>query len=91
MSSQTKLDFNRANAQPSTEPISTEGRATSSRNSVGHGLTATPNPLFAADTEAQSNFAQHIRKLRKDCFPAGTLEEQTFRRYAFATFQINRA
>ena len=91
MSSQTKIDANRTNAQQPTGPTSAEDRATSSRNSVSHGLTATPNPLFASDTEAQSNFAQHIQKLRKDCIPEGTLEEETFRRYAFASFQINRA
>ena len=87
MASQTKIDANRTNAQQSTWPTSTDGRATSSRNSVSHGLTATSNPLFASDTEAQSNFAQHIQKLRKDCIPEGTLEEETFRRYAFATFR----
>ena len=91
MSSQAKLDANRANAQHSTGPTSAEGRATSSRNSVSHGLNATPDTLFASDTEAQDNFAQHIQKLRKDCLPEGALEEETFRRYAFATFQINRA
>ena len=56
-----------------------------------HGLNASPDALFASGTEAQTNFAQHIQKLRKDCLPEGTLEEETFRRYAFATFQINRA
>ncbi len=91
MSSQAKLDANRANAQHSTGPTSAEGRATASRNAVSHGLTANPNTLFASDTEAQNNFAQHIQKLRKDCIPEGNLEEETFRRYAFATFQINRA
>ncbi len=91
MSSQAKQDANRANAQHSTGPTSPAGKATSSRNAVGHGLSAQPNILFASDTEAQNNFAQHIQKLRKDCLPVGTLEEETFRRYAFATFQINRA
>ena len=81
MSSQTKIDANRTNAQQSTGP----------KNSVSYGLAATPNPRFACDIEAQSNFAQHIQKLRKDCLPEGTLEEETFRRYAFATFQLNRA
>ena len=52
---------------------------------------ATPNTLFASDKEAQTGFVQHIAKLRTDCLPEGQLEEETFRRYAFATFQINRA
>ena len=52
---------------------------------------ATPNTLFASDKEAQIGFVQHIAKLRTDCLPEGNLEEETFRRYAFATFQINRA
>ena len=91
MSSQAKLAANRANAQHSTGPTSPEGRATSSRNGVSHGLTASPDTLFASDTEAQTGFARHIQKLRSDCLPEGTLEEETFRRYAFATFQINRA
>ena len=75
MSSQTKVDANRANAQQSSGPSSSaEGRAT-----------------FAADKEAQTGFVQHIAKLRTDCLPEGNLEEETFRRYAFATFQITRA
>ena len=91
MSTSAQIEANRANAQKSTGPTSAEGRAASSRNSVSHGLSASPNTLFASDTEAQNNFAQHIQKLRTDCLPEGTLEEETFRRYAFATFQINRA
>ena len=50
-----------------------------------------PNTLFASDKEAQTGFVQHIQKLRTDCLPEGQLEEETFRRYAFATFQITRA
>ena len=91
MSSQARRDANRANAAHSTGPTSPEGRATSSRNAVSHGLNATPNTLFASDIEAQTSFAQHIQKLCKECLPEGVLEEETFRRYAFATFQINRA
>ena len=91
MSTSAQIEANRANAQKSTGPTSAEGRAASSRNSVSHGLSASPNTLFASDTEAQNNFAQHIQKLRTDCLPEGTLEEETFRRYAFATFQVNRA
>ena len=91
MSTSAQIEANRANAQKSTGPTSAEGRAASSRNSVSHGLSASPNTLFASDTEAQNNFAQHIQKLRTDCLPEGVLEEETFRRYAFATFQINRA
>jgi hypothetical protein len=91
MSSQARQEANRANAQHSTGPTSPEGKAASSRNAVNQGLTAQPNTLFASDTETQNNFAQHIQKLRKDCLPEGALEEETFRRYAFATFQITRA
>ena len=88
--SSSQIEANRANAKNSTGPTTAEGRAASSLNSVSHGLNATPNTLFASDTEAQTNFAQHIQKLHIECLPEGTLEEETFRRYAFATFQINR-
>ena len=91
MSSSAQIEANRTNAKSSTGPNTPEGRAASSRNALSHGLSASPNTLFASDTEAQNNFAQHIQKLRKECLPEGTLEEETFRRYAFATFQINRA
>ncbi len=91
MSSDAQIAANRANAQQSTGPTSPVGRSTSSCNAVSHGLSATSNTPFTSDTEAQNNFAQHIQKLRKDCLPEGALEEETFRRYAFATFQINRA
>lgn len=36
----------------------------------------------------KNNFVQHIQKLCKDCLPEGSLEEETFRRYVTATFQV---
>ncbi len=91
MPSAAQIEANRAIAKSSTGPITTQGRAVSSRNSMRHGLSAIPNTLFASDPEAQNYFALHIQKLRKECLPEGTLEAEAFRRYVHATFQINRA
>ena len=73
--------------------MSSQAQADSNRANARQstGLGTAPNTLFASDKEAQTGFVQHIAKLRTDCLPEGQLEEETFRRYAFATFQINRA
>ena len=56
MSSQAKVEANRSNAQQSTGPTSAEGRATSSRNAVSHGLNASSNTLFAADKDVEVDY-----------------------------------
>ena len=89
--SDAKLAANRANAKLSTGPNTTEGRKASAVNSVTHGLSASPETLFAAHPEEQEAYQSHAQKLRKDCQPDSSLEDDAFQRYAWATFQSKRA
>lgn len=47
-----KLVANRANAQKSTGPLTSEGKLRSARNSAKHGLSASPSP--ASNTSSDS-------------------------------------
>ena len=89
--SDARLAANRANAKLSTGPNITEGRKASAVNSVTHGLSASPETLFAAHPEAQEAYQSHTQKLQKDCQPNSTRENDAFQHYAWATFQSKRA
>ena len=83
------LAANRANAKKSTGPTTETGRAKSAANSLRHGLTAaTPNFL---NPEDQADFERLKQKLQQECLPATELEHQAFLRYAFSTYQAQRA
>jgi len=83
------LAANRSNAQKSTGPKTASGRAKSATNSVSHGLTAT-SELFL-NPEDQLNYETLKARLRAECLPGSQLEEQAFLRFAFSTFQAQRA
>ncbi len=89
--SDSKLAANRANAQLSTGPNTLEGRKAAAVNSVTHGLSSSPETLFAAQPAEREAYREHAQKLRKDCQPESTLEEDAFQRYAWAGFQAKRA
>ncbi len=89
--SAAKLAANRANAQLSTGPNTPEGLKASAVNSVTHGLSSSPELLFAAHPAERDAYREHAQKLRKDCQPETNLEEDAFQRHAWATFQAKRA
>ncbi|WP_155121213.1 hypothetical protein [Bryobacter aggregatus] len=91
MATEKQVLANQANAKKSTGPKSNAGKAKSSCNSLGHGLSALPSTLFATNPEAEQSYKTGTLKLRRDCQPDSELEETAFQRYAWATFQAKRA
>jgi len=91
MSTQAQKDANRQNAKKSTGPKTAAGRANSAANSTRHGLTANPTTIFENNPHERSQFDALKAKLLKQCLPEGELELQTFERYVFALFQVDRA
>ena len=91
MSTQAQINANRQNAQKSTGPKTTEGRAKSAANSTRHGLQAKPTTIFENNPYERSQYDTLKAKLLKQCLPEGELELQAFERYAFALFQADRA
>ena len=91
MSTQAQIDANRQNAKKSTGPKTPEGRANSAANSTRHGLMANPTTIFENNPRERSQYDALKAKLLKQCLPEGELELQTFERYVFALFQVDRA
>ena len=91
MSTQAQIDANRQNAKKSTGPKTEEGRTKSAANSTRHGLTANPTTIFENNPHERSQYDSLKAKLLKQCLPEGELELQTFERYVFALFQVDRA
>ncbi len=91
MASASQTLANQANAQQSTGPRTSEGRAASSTNSLRHGLTATSESLFAAKPEEREQYSQLQSTLRAECIPTGTTENLIFEQYTYASFQCLRA
>jgi hypothetical protein len=80
---------NRANAKKSTGPATAPGRAKAASNSLRHGLTAA-SPTFL-NSEAQADFERLKQQLAQECLPSTEVERQAFNRYAFSTYQAQRA
>lgn len=89
--SQAKINANRLNAQKSKGPRTPEGRTKSAANSTRHGLQASPATIFENNPTEQTQFEALHAQLFHQCLPTGDLEVQAFERYAFATFQSQRA
>jgi hypothetical protein len=71
MTSEKKIEANRQNAQKSTGPRTPEGKATSSRNALRHGLLAQQVLVPGEDGEALRELAEG---LRTELQPVGELE-----------------
>jgi hypothetical protein len=82
---------NQANAQKSTGPRSAEGKAASARNAFTHGLSASPESLFANAPAVAEEFRAYEETIRKDYGPQVAAIEPLFDRWVFASFQLKRA
>ncbi|MDX2269818.1 MAG: hypothetical protein NW208_17080 [Bryobacter sp.] len=82
---------NQANAQHSTGPRTAAGKHKVSRNALAHGLSASNDSLFAHSPELQAAFNAHCDKLRAANRPLSQAEEALFNRWAFSSFQAQRA
>jgi hypothetical protein len=91
MSTEAQINANRQNATKSTGPRTPEGRAHSAANSTRHGLQANPTTIFETNPDERTQYDALKAKLLQQCLPEGELELQTFERYVFALFQVDRA
>ncbi|HTQ58552.1 MAG TPA: hypothetical protein VMI94_29015 [Bryobacteraceae bacterium] len=88
MSSQARIQANRKNAQKSTGPRTTAGKAASSRNSLKHGLCAQKFLLLDEDSGAYDALvADLFRRFR----PVGQGEELIVLRMATTQWRLDRA
>src|ERR1700733_6656082 len=72
-SSPRKIEANRKNAQKSTGPKTSRGKAMSSFNSMRHGLLSKRLPLLYGQGKRQFNHL--LTSLQQDLEPVGALEE----------------
>ncbi len=91
MATDNQIAANRANAQQSTGPATSAGKAKAAANGLTHGLNSTSEILFAANPEHAEAYRAYAQKLRKDCAPESELEDAAFQRYSWAMFQATRA
>jgi len=87
MSSQSKIDANRANAQKSTGPRTAEGKAKSSRNSTVHAFTS-ESPLLPDEDPA--DLQTLCDAYFADLSPEGQAEEDLVERIAVAQYRLRR-
>ena len=88
MTSDKQILANRRNAKLSTGPASPEGKATSSRNALKHGLTAVHSVTVGRDERPA--FAEHRSLMMDDLQPDGAMEENLAERIAVLTFRLSR-
>ncbi len=91
MSTPQQIQANQANAKKSTGPRTAEGKAASSRNAFTHGLSATPESLFANSPALAEEFRAFEGAMRADYGPQVAALEPLFDRMVFAQFQLKRA
>jgi len=91
MATKAQIDANRANAQLSTGPKSSVGKAASAANATRHGLQANPTAIFENNPHERTQYDNLKSRLLEQILPEGELELQTFERYVFALYQSGRA
>ncbi len=87
MTSEKKIDANRANAQSSTGPKTEGGRERSSRNAFKHGLTA---EKIVVGKETKENLNAFYEDLMQELKPVGALETNFAERVALDCWRQRR-
>jgi hypothetical protein len=88
MVSEKQLEANRRNAQKSTGPKTAEGKSSSSRNNLRHGLTGQISLLPTEDREAHDAFCN---ELIESFNPETPMERQLANSIAEDSWRLNRA
>jgi len=89
--SQAQLAANQANAQLSTGPSSTEGKAVSAQNNFRHGLTQTEGELTFLEGESKEAYSKALAGFQKEWKPATETEHDLVERLATRQFLRRRA
>ncbi len=87
MSSELKIETNRANAQFSTGPRTEEGKAASSQNARKHGLTA---KNLAIKPEDREEFDEMLSGYQTQINPIGAIEQTLFDEIVTAAWNLRR-
>jgi hypothetical protein len=88
MATEKQIEANRKNAQKSTGPITSHGKAASSQNSLTHGLLASETLL---PWEEAATLEDLRESLRKELRPEGKLEELLLDRITSLTWRLRRS
>jgi len=88
MTSDAQIIANRRNAQKSTGPRTSEGKAAVSQNSVKHGLTSGQDVI---SSESQADFDQYRDHLLAELDPASPMESMLAERIVGLSWRLKRA
>ena len=88
-SSPRKIEANRRNAQKSTGPKTTQGKAMSSWNSMRHGLLSKRLPTVYG--QGRKQFSQLLSSLQQDLEPVGALEQLLVEKIAQEYWRLAKA
>jgi hypothetical protein len=88
MATQAQTTANRQNAQKSTGPRTTEGKAAVSQNAVKHGLFTRCDVIYG---ESQDEFDCHHDRILAELAPAGPIESIFAERIVTLSWRLKRA
>ena len=88
MSTQLKIEANRANSHFSTGPRTVPGKAVSSQNARQHGLSAQKLLVRSEDRE---EYEAMLADLHRDIRPSGALQQTLFDELVFAAWNLRCA
>ncbi len=88
MTTEAQVQANRKNAQKSTGPRTTEGKAAVSQNAVKHGFLSR---LDVIRGEEQAEFDLHREKMLEEWAPVGPMESMLAERIAGLSWRLQRA
>jgi len=88
MATELQILANRLNAQKSTGPRTSEGKAAVSQNAVQHGLLAERDVITS---ESQADFDLYCRQLLDELAPASPMESMLAERVVILSWRLKRA
>ena len=87
MTTASRIDINRANAQHSTGPKTESGKQRSSLNALRHGLTS---QIVVMPTEELEAYQLHLKSFVEEYDPQGATESNLVQALADASWRLNR-
>src|SRR5271163_1840785 len=87
MTTELRVEINRANAQHSTGPKTAEGKQKSSLNALRHGLTG---QIVVMPTEDLAAYQLHLKSFAEEYHPSGATEANLVQALADCSWRLNR-